>query len=867
MRFDRAQQLADEAVFAHTGTYLSDIEVAVLQGAWQKETYDQIADRLSYTPAYITRVVGPQLWKRLSAALGEPVNKKNFRAALARRQQQQEQPETTPPIPGPGHSPSSKPTAQASSPAALHQADWGAIPDVSTFYGRAEELAVLTGWITQDQCRLVSVLGLGGIGKSVLATRLAQQLQGEFECVVWRSLRNDLPFQDLLADLIAIFSDQQETQADLSRVLHWMRQRRCLIVLDNFETLLQTQEQSGLFRVQCQGYQDLLQQVGGTVHQSCLLLTSREKPLVLNGLAGRAVRSYCLKGASDLALALVQSQAIVGSDQEQRELCDRYDCNPLALNIVATAIRDLFDNRIHAFLQADITVFSSIRHLLEQQFQRLSSLEQTALYWLAINRDWTTIPDLAADIIPPVSKTQLIDALTALKNRSLVETRTEGFGLQSVILEFLSDRLIARLLSELRQNIPADFHRFTLMKTTVAEAVQLSQRRTLVAPLAEQWQPACHPDQFHEVVQYTLSAVRASSQPTSYAPGNLITLCQALQHSLTGYDFSELPIRQADFRHAVMHDVNFAGAIFQQCQFTQPFGAVFALQFSPDQTLLAVGEGDGRIVLWRVADRVPQQTLIHSSDWITGLVFTPDGSILASSGSDAAIRLWDMASGQRLRTLKGHTAPIMEAIAIHPNGQLLVSGSHDCQLCFWDIATGALLAKISHHQNAVRAVAMSPDGNLLATSDQDGTVCLWHPEQRSLLTSWQQPGQVALDLHFSPDSRLLAAGYDNGSVQVWDWQTSQQLYCFTGHTRWVNRVRFTPDGQTVISGSIDHTIKLWHLPTGKLIKTLAHHISGVYTLSLTADGSLLASGSKDRTVKLWDLSRLKLLRTLTGGNY
>src|SRR6201999_1388843 len=67
---------------------------------------------------------------------------------------------------------------------------WGQAPDIVGFVGRATEREMLTRWVLDEQCRVVAVLGLGGIGKSLLATRLAHDLAPTFEYVFWRSLRD-----------------------------------------------------------------------------------------------------------------------------------------------------------------------------------------------------------------------------------------------------------------------------------------------------------------------------------------------------------------------------------------------------------------------------------------------------------------------------------------------------------------------------------------------------------------------------------------------------------------------------------------------------------------------------------------------------
>lgn len=83
--WETTKHLANELVFQSTGKFLTDIEVEVLQGAWEGKNYEQIAEQSRRSFSYINTNVGNSLWKKLSEALGEEVSKRNFRQALKRK--------------------------------------------------------------------------------------------------------------------------------------------------------------------------------------------------------------------------------------------------------------------------------------------------------------------------------------------------------------------------------------------------------------------------------------------------------------------------------------------------------------------------------------------------------------------------------------------------------------------------------------------------------------------------------------------------------------------------------------------------------------------------------------------------------------
>jgi hypothetical protein len=155
-------------------------------------------------------------------------------------------------------------------------------------------------WILEEHCRLVAVLGIGGIGKTNLAARLAQKVAPSFERVYWRSLRDAPPPSEWLAGAISFLADvpvipPATDSEQVSVLLQLLRSRGCLLVLDNYESLFEPGRSEGTYRMGLEGYARLLRTIGDASHQSCLVLTSRESPREL-ALVGGAARAIVLEG-------------------------------------------------------------------------------------------------------------------------------------------------------------------------------------------------------------------------------------------------------------------------------------------------------------------------------------------------------------------------------------------------------------------------------------------------------------------------------------------------------------------------------------------------------------------------------------------
>ena len=752
-------------------------------------------------------------------------------------------------------------------------------------YGRAGELVTLTRWALADRCRVITLAGIGGIGKTSLAITLARQVAPHFDRVVFRSLGEAPPFPELLDQLIHSLAARQVAApplpADkLALLFKLLRETRCLLILDNLETLLQAGTAEARYLAGYEQYGTFFKSLGETAHQSCLVLTSRERlpELVALESSPAPLRTMQVTGLAEAACrALLAEQELAGTAGDVAALARRYGGNPLALKLVAEPIRALFGGDITAFLTEGLLFFDGVGQLLAQQISRASVLEQALLTWLAIGREPVALDQLMRDLAGGASRSVVLAALHSLWRRNLIERGQENltFTLQRVVLEYLGERLVERAADEIMRDGFADLRHHALIQATAKDYVRSSQERLIAAPLLERLVSAYGGA---EMVERQLLALLAawSHRPQveqGYGPGNVINLLRLLRGHLNGLDLAGLALRQVYLQGVEVQDTSLAGAVIQESVFTEAFDAMIAVAVSSSGEFWATASRSGEVRVWATGDLTLRRVWWAHTDMVWALTFSPDGRTLASGSWDGWVKLWDVTSGALLWSGR-HTSHV-NAVAFAPGGSLLASSGNDTTVRLWDPRSGLQLQALPH-PGLVISLAWSPapgsaGGHLLASGDVEGYIRLWELPQTGPATCVQafaaHPTYVD-GLAFNPDGSILASGGWDGTVKLWDTSTilinEDPQQTLTGHTDRVSRVAWSPDGRTLASSSRDQTIWLWDVEQGSYRAALQGHTAGVCGLAFTLDSRSLFSGSEDGTLRVWDAASGQSNRVIHG---
>jgi len=346
-------------------------------------------------------------------------------------------------------------------------------PQFTPFVGREEELRQMQSRLDQPECRLLTLVGPGGVGKSRLAVQAAQARRLDYADGVWFVPLAALAAPEQVLDAVASALDLRfdtktvTTAARRNALLHMLGTRRMLLVLDNFEHLL-PHTQPDLAGDAVELVLDLLQ---GTRHID-LLITSRQPlglraewifdvtgltcPPLSSPLADPAAAAQYsavqlfVQVAQRLRPSFVLDPATVAPVQE---ICVLTGGIPLALEMAAATVRTRTPAQIAQEIRASLDTLAtsmrdvpprhrSLRAVFEDSWRLLRPAEQTHFRRLSVFP--ASFSAAAAGSVAELSG----ETLTSLVERSLLQRRTgpaqeERFALHETLRHFAAERLAA----------------------------------------------------------------------------------------------------------------------------------------------------------------------------------------------------------------------------------------------------------------------------------------------------------------------------------------------------------------------------------------------------------------------------------------
>lgn len=245
----------------------------------------------------------------------------------------------------------------------------------------------------------------------------------------------------------------------------------------------------------------------------------------------------------------------------------------------------------------------------------------------------------------------------------------------------------------------------------------------------------------------------------------------------------------------------------------------YALEFSPDGKLLAVGSGApgqlGEVRLLDASEGNVVKVLGSTSDVVYDVAFNPAGDRLAAAGADGVIRVFDVASGETQLTITSHSDWV-EAIAWSADGTKLASASRDKTAKVFDATTGDLTVTYPGHGQPVKGVAFHPDGAEVYSSAADNKIHQWKIADGKKSAD---VGSFGGEVKLAADGGFVFAVSADKSARQYEAKTRKEVRKYAGHQDWALSAAFHAATKRLATGAFDGEVRVWNTDDGKPVTT------------------------------------------------
>ncbi|MDM3847085.1 MAG: ATP-binding protein [Aphanizomenon gracile PMC638.10] len=391
MNVNEVLQFVDQLLIEKTGKHLDDIQKAVVEGTWERQTYDDIAKKCHITEGYVGDV-GSELWKLLSEALGENIKKSNFRSVFERLNIESCD-NTNFYINGINNGfyylensqHQDKNNTKKYSKTQSYYHDLILAPKIINFHNRESELQTLSNWIFNQNTPLISILGLSGIGKSYLVRRFIDLNLDQFEVIIWKPLKYPKPLNLLINDLLNTCEQEPKETIDdkLKQLFDIFTDKKCLIILDDVQNIFITGQFAGQYQTEYKDYQKLFTMITEIEHQSHIILISQEQCPEMECLDEELYPIRCLE-LSGLNNTDILKNTGLQDEESWLNLIKLYEGNLMYLKNITMLINKNYDGKVADFLAENtLHITNQMQSHFSEIFNHLSPQEQEILLQLS----------------------------------------------------------------------------------------------------------------------------------------------------------------------------------------------------------------------------------------------------------------------------------------------------------------------------------------------------------------------------------------------------------------------------------------------------------------------------------------------------
>ena len=243
------------------------------------------------------------------------------------------------------------------------------------------------------------------------------------------------------------------------------------------------------------------------------------------------------------------------------------------------------------------------------------------------------------------------------------------------------------------------------------------------------------------------------------------------------------------------------------------------VSFSHKGDRLATAGRDYSARVWDIASGDEVAHFSHGGA-VFSIDFSPDDTKIVTGSHDTTARIWEIESGKEIARFEHESA--VASVDFGDSSQLVVTATWAGTARLWDVANQRELNRFNHtspetSSGLLSSAVFGPSDKTVITAGSDGTAKLWLVTDGEFAENIDYQNSVT-SVVFSSDGEKLAIGGGGYPTVLWDVAENREIISFP-HEHWVNAIAFGPDDKLLAILGNDNTLKVWNLSQGNTLES------------------------------------------------